>query len=287
MFSSLTVLSLFATAVLAQSSGNSSTASSLIPEGISSSCQSALESLNSNTQIQGCLAPILAVTAPFAQGSKPSADDLTKVCSTSTCDDATIRAALASVSTGCQSELTSGNKDVVLLYDAPYILSPMKSSLCGKDDAGNFCILSAGSNATSSAHTAAADAQQHLSTAQGTIDADAFQSDNVAFMFLPNSVSTNDCTSCTRNFLTPWINYMSSNPYAPGISNSVLLANQATIYKSVTSVCPSNFLTGAVQAAGGLGTGSSKTNASVRSFGFDRVQTAAAILVSVFMAYML
>jgi hypothetical protein len=85
--------------------------------------------------------------------------------------------------------------------------------------------------------------------------------------------------------MTSYINWETDCPYAPGLSSSVLLSTQNAVYSAVTSVCGSTFLSGVVQAAGGLGTGST-SNGSVRSFGFD-VQTIAVILATVFMASML
>jgi len=63
------------------------------------------------------------------------------------------------------------------------------------------------------------------------------------------------CTTCTRNILTPWITLGSNNPYGPGMSNSLLLAGQPALYQAINSKCPSGFLSGAVQAAGGLSGG--------------------------------
>jgi len=48
---------------------------------------------------------------------------------------------------------------------------------------------------------------------------------------------------------------LSSIPYGPGPSNSLLLPGQATLYKAINDKCGASFLGGEVQAAGGLATG--------------------------------
>lgn len=48
---------------------------------------------------------------------------------------------------------------------------------------------------------------------------------------------------------------MSNYPYAPGINNSLILENEPELYDSIESTCGANFLSGAVQAAGGLSSG--------------------------------
>lgn len=64
------------------------------------------------------------------------------------------------------------------------------------------------------------------------------------------------CNTCLRNVLSAYIAAEEAVPYGPGdISQSPMLGNQNDLYNSATSVCGSNFLTGSVQAAGGLGDG--------------------------------
>ncbi|KIK66237.1 hypothetical protein GYMLUDRAFT_82224 [Collybiopsis luxurians FD-317 M1] len=272
MLHSLAVISLLTTAVLAQSSlilfrlrkgSATATASSLVPTGISSACSDALNALNSNTQIQSCLSPMLKASASLAQDSSVSSSDLDTLCSTTTCDDSTIRSALSSISSSCSDELTS-NKDVITLYDAPYMLSPFKSALCSKSDSGSYCVLSSSANSSSSSssssNNAAEQAQQYLATSSGTVNATTFTSSNVGFLFL--STSSVQCTTCTRNIMTAWINYMSNFPYAPGVANSALFSTQSSVYNAIVQTCGTNFLSGVVKAAGGLGTGSSSSSSN-------------------------
>lgn len=55
--------------------------------------------------------------------------------------------------------------------------------------------------------------------------------------------------------MTPYITFESNCPYGPSISQSLLFAGQTNLYNNITSKCGSNFLSGAVQAAGGLSSG--------------------------------
>jgi len=48
---------------------------------------------------------------------------------------------------------------------------------------------------------------------------------------------------------------LSSLPYGPMISNSVLFPGEAALYDAINQKCGTSFLGGAVQAAGGLATG--------------------------------
>lgn len=83
-----------------------------------------------------------------------------------------------------------------------------------------------------------------------------YQDTNLPFMFLqPSMPSSELCTTCARNILTAYIDFESSSPYAPGLSNSLLFAGQISLYNNVTSKCGQSFLNGAVQAAGGLSSG--------------------------------
>lgn len=94
-----------------------------------------------------------------------------------------------------------------------------------------------------------------------------YRNTNLPFLFLKSSLSTDAlCTACTRNILTAYINFESSVPYAPGIAQSPLLAGQSDLYLGVQTKCGSNFLSGAVQAAGGL-SGSSILSGAPRTAG--------------------
>jgi len=79
---------------------------------------------------------------------------------------------------------------------------------------------------------------------------------NLPFLFFtPSLDATTLCTACSRNVLTAYINFESNDPYAPGLSQSLLLDTQSDLYSAIQQKCPSGFLSGAVQAAGGLSGG--------------------------------
>jgi len=177
-----------------------------------------------------------------------------------------------------------------MLYDILYLNNPMYTALCSKSDSGSYCALTSTTTTSSSAAAAsvvaaAEDAQKYISD-NGALNRTAFTKDSVPFMFLSSSGLTSaQCTTCTRNIMTSYINWESDSPYAPGLANSQLLSGQTALYNALTTTCGSGFLSGAVQAAGGLGTGS-KDNGSLKSTGFD-IRTVAVALVSMLMASML
>jgi len=79
---------------------------------------------------------------------------------------------------------------------------------------------------------------------------------NLPFLFIKSSLdATKLCTTCTRNVLTAYINFESNVPYGPGLSKSQILNTQPDLYAAIQTKCPSGFLSGAVQAAGGLSGG--------------------------------
>ncbi|KIK66236.1 hypothetical protein GYMLUDRAFT_69966 [Collybiopsis luxurians FD-317 M1] len=206
------------------------TASSLIPTGISLVCSNALNALNSNTKIQST-----QMSFPYAESISFPSPELVHILlgprhsvfdpDLRRSHDPMIRSALSNISSSCSHELKS-NRDVIALYDATYMLSPFKSALCSKSDSGSYCILLSSANSSSSSSSsstgAAQQAQQHLATPSGTVNATTFTSPNVGFLFLSWSTSAIQCTTCTRSIMTTWINYMSNFPYAPGVSNSGL-----------------------------------------------------------------
>ena len=76
---------------------------------------------------------------------------------------------------------------------------------------------------------------------------------NLPFIFFtPSLDATKLCTACSRNVLTAYINFESNVPYGPGLSQSQLLDTQSALYDAIQQKCPAGFLSGAVQAAGGL-----------------------------------
>ncbi|KAL5520218.1 hypothetical protein ACEPAG_9431 [Sanghuangporus baumii] len=211
------------------------------------------------------------------------------------CSDAVIRGQLSSFYSSCGDELTgaSPNQDVIRIYDVLYTIIPLKGAVCSKDDSGNYCVtqVSAPSNntglssasasvsvggsksfATSTSQNIYELVQNNLwSYASGSSlkkrgseddvaslipNITTFRSTNLPFFFLSKDTPSEQlCTSCTRSILTSYMTFEQSMPYALGIPNSPLLGGQSDLYNAVTSECGSNFLSGAVQAAGGLSDG--------------------------------
>ncbi|KAI6037970.1 hypothetical protein EDC04DRAFT_2570522 [Pisolithus marmoratus] len=293
------ILSVLFTAVLAQTSSNP-----LIPQGISSGCSSYLTQLDSSN-FTSCTSPILSALAQYTPGGNASTSvsdintALNNVCASSVtaqCPDNVISAQLSSFYAACSQELISSpNKDVKRIYDTIYVIPPLRKAICSKDDSGKYCaaqlnkktgsvnVVTQGSNPSS--------LEQYLYTTQpdSTVtrrdsssalipNVTTYEATNLVFLFLePSTDSTTFCVSCTRNILTPFITFESNTPYAPGINNSVIMGGQTALYSSIQSTCGVNFLSGAVQAAGGLSSGILSGDAP-RSFSHDVSVAISAIL---------
>lgn len=244
------------------SSAASPEASSYIPDGISSGCKDFLSSLDSDSSLTSCTDSLLKSTANFGSDGSHTKAEVTgaidAVCNgpvSSACPDSLIRGKLADFYSACSAELTSNpNKQVRGLYDVLYILMPMKSAICSKDDSGNYCVFS-GTGANSTANLPAA-------TDNG-LDLSTLGSSNLAFLFrTANMDSTSLCTTCTRNIMSGYFSYESDTLYSPGISNSEMLGGQTPLVSAIEKQCGANFLSGAVQAAGGIQSGFGSSGAA-------------------------
>lgn len=202
----------------------------------------------------------------------------------------------------CSAELTTNlNTDVLRTYDVLYVLTPLREAVCSKSDNGQYCVTqlntTSGSSTTGNVALATPNTQQALqqylyttpgsgaserrdvsnSTTALIPNTTTFQDTNIVFLFLNSNMdSTQLCTTCTRNILTSYITFESSLPYAPGLDNSLLLCHQSALYNATVSTCPSGFLSGAVQAAGGLSSGI--LTGSARSINADVSLVVSAIL---------
>ncbi|KAG9217814.1 hypothetical protein CCMSSC00406_0005184 [Pleurotus cornucopiae] len=292
MIKSIAIAFTAASVVLAQSSassaaGSQSTSTSpLIPKNISSACTSFLTDFNQDTSLNACTAPLISATQAFAPGGQSTGSPtnaqivaaLNTLCAagSSTCSDDQIRSHLANFYSACSAELTSqSNPDVVRTYDVLYMLKPLQGALCTKNDNGDFCATKAKlpgstsaapsglSNAVANTGPAPVDYQKYLYSEQTLTrrapaaalipNTTTYSEINLPFLFLsPNDPTETLCTSCTRSILVSYINFESSVPYAPGLAASPMLNKQPALYTAITDKCGSNFLGGAVQAAGGL-----------------------------------
>ncbi|KAH9477108.1 hypothetical protein JR316_0011024 [Psilocybe cubensis] len=299
MLKTITIVSVLATAALAQSSSASassssaspsSTANPLIPSGISQTCSSFLSSLNSDSSLTSCLSSLSSATSAFAPGSSTSPSSaavttaLGNLCTdsiSSACSESLVRSKIAAFYTACTSELTtSRSEDVVKIYDVLYTILPLRTSVCSKDDSGSWCVMAdttstredsedSGETSTLSLaklmamlYTKNSALQRRAPVSAIVPNITTYHDTNLPFIFFkPSLDATRLCTTCSRNVLTAYINFESNTPYAPGLSQSLLLSTQSDLYSAIQQKCPANFLSGAVQAAGGLSGGTFSSGA--------------------------
>ncbi|KAJ7153433.1 hypothetical protein C8R43DRAFT_1001906 [Mycena crocata] len=289
MLNAFTIL--LATAAVAKAASSSAsanapsaTANPYIPTDISSTCQTYLNKLNSDTDLSPCTSALMTASSAYGPGgsaTSPTKADITsaleKVCATSTtstCSQSLITGKLASFYTACGAELTSSpNAEVKTIYDTFYSLLPLLSAVCSTDDAGDYCLPQVDSSASSVLSPALATKSRRAADAVAAYmpNATTIRDNNILFLFLDGSRPKADlCTTCTRSILTSYINFEANTNYAPGIAQSVLMSGQSAIYQGVVSTCGADFLTKAVKAAGGLGqsgTSGSSGALSVRANG--------------------
>ncbi|PBK69451.1 uncharacterized protein ARMOST_14433 [Armillaria ostoyae] len=309
MISSLAVLSVLTTAVFAQSSSSSaasasSTSSPLIPSGISTTCKSFLESLDSNSNLAACTKALATATDAYAPGNSSSTSSSSAITSllnsisSNSCDESIMSTTIANFGSACQTELvTSPVKAVVLLYDTVYMMNPWLDVLVTKDDSGTYCVLesyNAATNSTSSSASASgysnaaaagstdfdnlnkylvvdqqgATISRRAQTVVATPNATTWTTNGIPFLFFTSSLSSSTlCTTCSRNVMTAWISWESKVPYAPAAKESALLSGLNDLYSAIQTKCGKSFLSGAVTAAGGLGTSdAARVAASRKSF---------------------
>ncbi|TFY79581.1 hypothetical protein EWM64_g4432 [Hericium alpestre] len=262
---SIAIVSFLATAAYAQSSASggssTSTANPLIPTGVSSGCASYLNTLNSDSSLSACTAPLVTASADFAPGSNttnPSTSTiqsaLNNICASSnSCPESTIRGILSDFYSACTPELTSSpNTDLIQTYDTLYSLEPLWQSICAKSDSGAYCVTALDSNATSKRAVPEQTLARRDSAPQYAFIPNAEEYNNKGILFLglsPSDSSSKLCSSCSRSVLTSYMQFESNVPYGPGLSNSVLLKGQTDLYNAVNSTCGADFLAGPAQAA--------------------------------------
>lgn len=258
-------------------------------DSISAPCASYLTALNDNSALTACTTPFTTALQQFAPGASGASSDtiataLKTLCegnAFSACPQSTVTNQLGAFYAACEAELTSQpNLSVKTTYDVLYSLVPIRQAICSKNDTEGYCVtqLSSSSNTGVVALADPEASQQHTlltnylyttpgsgavvrrgvsdSTTALVPNTTTYQNTNLLFMFLnPSMPASTLCTTCTRNFITPYIDFESACPYGPGLSNSLLLAGQVPLYNNITTKCGSSFLSGAVQAAGGLSSG--------------------------------
>ncbi|KAJ6492933.1 hypothetical protein C8R47DRAFT_1185179 [Mycena vitilis] len=282
MFSTLTVLVASAVAAQAASSSASasasaasSTANPYIPSGISAACTTYLTGLNTDTDLTPCTSALMTATSAFGPGGSSSASKadistaLTSICSTSTtdtCSQSLLTGKLAAFYAACGPELTSSpSTEVKTIYDTMYALQPLLQAVCSKDDAGAWCATQANAStadATLSPAVKATNARRADSVTAYMPNATAINENNILFMFLTAALPKDSlCTTCARNVLSAYMQFESATNYAPGLAQSMLMSGQTALYAGIVSTCGSDFLSGAVKAAGSLGQGTGSSGA--------------------------
>ncbi|GAA5947601.1 hypothetical protein JCM3765_000995 [Sporobolomyces pararoseus] len=168
------------------SSSPSTSTNPLIPNSISPKCHSFLASLNGDSHISSCTAPLLSALDSFQASSSlnsytPSssssvAETLATFCSAPSCDDSKIRSLLNQFNGNCSTELQAGNDVVLGSYDSLYLLTPLKQSICEQDGAGGYCLIDIAKGdvpSSSSATSIASVANSSLETSSSAVAASA------------------------------------------------------------------------------------------------------------------
>ncbi|KAJ7054705.1 hypothetical protein C8F01DRAFT_1063621 [Mycena amicta] len=273
-----------------------------IPDNISDGCSSFLSTLNADTELASCTDSLIGASSSFGPGGNYSSgatkaaitSALSSICSTSTtssCPQSLITGKLASFYTACGAELTtSPNTQVKTIYDTFYTVLPLLSSVCAKDDNGDYCVLSVNASSSTASLLQPAVAVSSVSRRADSEtaympNAATINDNNILFLLLNGSLPKPElCTTCTRNVLTNYISFETGTNYAPGIAQSVLMSGQSALYQGVVATCGSDFLTSAVKAAGGLGQGSSSGESGALSLRTGGVLASlGALAVAVFM----
>ncbi|KAI0047962.1 hypothetical protein FA95DRAFT_1558491, partial [Auriscalpium vulgare] len=277
---SFAILAVVATVALAQTNP-------LIPSGISQSCTSFLQTLNTDSTLAACTAPLISASAQYGPSSNatgtPSAASISSTLATlcgaaSACTDSSLRTLLGNFYAQCEPELTSAqNADVLRTYDVLYVFSPLKAAVCSKSDSGTYCATATGTNGTAARiadpanslyTTIGGPAKRDTSQVALIPNVTTYRDNNLVFLFLkPSLPSAELCTTCTREILAAYTSWESTVPYAPGLPSSPLLGGQSDLITGVQNTCGPSFLSGSVQAAGGLSGGvAGSTGAAPRSF---------------------
>ncbi|KAJ1029696.1 hypothetical protein NDA13_002939 [Ustilago tritici] len=245
--------------------------STSIPNNVSASCSTFLSSLNSDSQLDACTKPLLAATRYYSSNSTDSTaqldSTLSELCSNNTgCDSNIIRQRLDQFWQNCHTDLQSKNENVQAMYDNLYMITPLVSSMCSKDENEDYCLKTIAKAAASSQRVArrslptAKDDEQdeeaeetvaqfekrqseNLDGISNVADSTGHSNTNAAFLFIsPTSPKSILCSQCTQNILASYIKFETSIPYAIGLRTSEILAPQSDIYKAAKTDCRAGFV---------------------------------------------
>jgi len=238
------VLLLAAAAAFAQNQ----TANPLIPASASSKCQAYMNTLNSDKTMQACIAPLLTATARFQPSTAATANAgdvswaMDQLCNSShSCKQSDVQATITAFYSACNDELASGANDSIrTTFDLVYMLIPLRNAVCSKDADGKYCLNKAKSKASAS--------NPDQTTLQ--IQATNWVSTNLQYLFVgPDDSPDILCTNCTQHILVSYIQFENLVPYPIGISNSLLLRDQKTLWQAIGSKCSTEYLNNILDSA--------------------------------------
>jgi len=242
---SFSLVLLLAAAVFGQ---DNSTANPLIPESASSGCKAYLNSLNSDKTMQACIAPLLTATAKFQPSTASTANSgdvswaMGQLCnSTYSCQQSDIQQTITAFYSACTAELASGsNQSIRTTFDLVYTLVPLRNAICSKDTDGQYCLNKAQSKTSGSTPD-----QTALQ-----IQATDWVSTHLPYLFVgPDDAADTLCTTCTNQIMVAYVRFENLVPYPMGISNSLLLGDQKTLWNAIASKCPADFVTNILNTA--------------------------------------
>ena len=253
-----------------------------------------MNTFDTDSTVSGCLTTLTSITSKFAPGAPtPSSSDvtstLTGLCTTSVadaCPESLIRTQITNFFGACPDELTTKPvQDIRNIYEALYTLLPLRLSICSKDDSGNYCVNGPSTTTRdfdedSSLTLSKILALLYIKTDNGALTrrdeavipnmAAISQSNSMFLFFTPSLSAAQLCVPCLRQIMSAYINFESEIPLPYGINSTVLLSGQLPLYNACQSKCPANFLSGTVEAAGGL-SGSSSSAIPTYSAGYQRI----------------
>ncbi|KAG8937239.1 hypothetical protein FRC03_010093 [Tulasnella sp. 419] len=231
-------------------SNTQGTVNTVIPDGISQRCKTFLNKLNSDSEVASYIASLVSVTAGGSSNLVSTLDTLSK----SGASDTLIRGYLTSFGDECKEELngSSPNTDVKKLYDAFYIINPLRGAITSKDPSTQqYCLVKTTSNKARSVHG--------LSARQMVQQPDfaSWKSSGMPFLRLnPSTDAAELCTPCTQKVLGVWATWQRRVIHACGISNSLVLGDEPELYAKVAEVCGDGFLS-VVNSASSTGSSTS------------------------------
>lgn len=237
---SLAALALAVTAV---------SADSLIPSGISSTCSTYLNKLNSDTTVQSCLKSLVDASSAFSPASTSTGEVKTTIksmCDKSACTSS-FRAELNAFSTACKTDFAK-SADVLNLYDLLYVATPLAESICEVDSATqDYCVQriaqESQSKVSAGTNTASIGNSTNLATVYTPV-ASTYKDTNLPFLFLnPSMDNKTFCGSCASAIMINYISFENANPYgyAP-LNKSPILGGQSALYTAMTQKCPAAFI---------------------------------------------